>query len=164
MSSYQYRKSHCGDKKILRASYLHNGISYTGKMTSLYWIRTQGPPPRISLSSGKDKRSHVWEENVLEPMFICQKHHQRILNIVPPLGSWVTGEGRGPRGWQDGISQWNLLISIRFINVSSPLRHQSLVYDRCSLRQVKFFISNQIKSCTCKRSKFGVDIMQITMD
>ena len=38
MSSYQYRKSHCGDKTILRPSYLHNGISYTGKMISLYWI------------------------------------------------------------------------------------------------------------------------------
>ena len=38
-TSYQYRKSHCGDKTILRPpSYLHNGISYTGKMTSLYWI------------------------------------------------------------------------------------------------------------------------------
>ena len=41
MPSYQYRKSHCGDKTILRPSYLHNGISYTGKMTSLYWIRAQ---------------------------------------------------------------------------------------------------------------------------
>ena len=41
MSSYQYRKSHCGDKTILRPSYLHNGISYAGKMTSLYWIRAQ---------------------------------------------------------------------------------------------------------------------------
>ena len=29
--SYQNRKSHCGDKTILRPSYLHNGISYTGK-------------------------------------------------------------------------------------------------------------------------------------
>ena len=38
MSSYQYRKSHCGDKTVVRSSYLHNGISYTGKMTSLYWI------------------------------------------------------------------------------------------------------------------------------
>ena len=42
MSSYQYRKSHCGDKTILRLSYLHNGISYTGKTTSLYWIGAQG--------------------------------------------------------------------------------------------------------------------------
>ena len=42
MSSYQYRKSHYGDKgilRILRPSYLHNGISYTGKMISLYLIR-----------------------------------------------------------------------------------------------------------------------------
>ena len=38
--SYQYRKSQYGDKTILWPSYLHNGISYTGKMMffSLYWI------------------------------------------------------------------------------------------------------------------------------
>ena len=29
------------DKTIIRPSYLHNGISYTGKMTSLYWIGAQ---------------------------------------------------------------------------------------------------------------------------
>ena len=38
MSSYQYRKSHCGDKTVVRSSYLHNGISYTGKMATLYWF------------------------------------------------------------------------------------------------------------------------------
>ena len=38
ITSHQYRKSHCGDKTILRPSYLHNGISYTGKTISLYWI------------------------------------------------------------------------------------------------------------------------------
>ena len=41
MTSYQYRKSHCGDKTVVRSSYLHNGISYTGKMSSLYWIGAQ---------------------------------------------------------------------------------------------------------------------------
>ena len=41
ISSYQYRKSHCGDKTVVRSSYLHTGISYTGKMISLYWIRAQ---------------------------------------------------------------------------------------------------------------------------
>ena len=40
MSSYQYRKSHCGDKTVVRSSYLHNGISYGGKI-SLYCIRAQ---------------------------------------------------------------------------------------------------------------------------
>ena len=38
MLSYQYRKSHCGDKTVVRSSYLHNGISYTGKISSLYWF------------------------------------------------------------------------------------------------------------------------------
>ena len=38
MPSYQYRKSHCVDKTILRPSYLHNGISFTGKTTFLYRI------------------------------------------------------------------------------------------------------------------------------
>ena len=37
MSSYQYRKSHCGDKTIV----IHNGITYAGKTTSLYWIGVQ---------------------------------------------------------------------------------------------------------------------------
>ena len=36
MTSYPYRKSHCGDKTIIRWSYLHNGIPYIGKMTYLY--------------------------------------------------------------------------------------------------------------------------------
>ena len=36
MSSYQHKKSQCGEKTILRPSYLRNGISYTGKATSLY--------------------------------------------------------------------------------------------------------------------------------
>ena len=40
-SSYHYRKSHCGDKTVVRSSYLRNGISYTGKMVSLYWISPQ---------------------------------------------------------------------------------------------------------------------------
>ena len=38
MLSYQYRKSHYGDKTVVRSSYLHNGISYTGKMVSFYWM------------------------------------------------------------------------------------------------------------------------------
>ena len=49
MSSYWYRESHCGDKTVVRSSYLHNGISYTGKKLSLYWIGAQTPAklPRI---------------------------------------------------------------------------------------------------------------------
>ena len=39
MTSFRYKKSHCGDKTVIKSSYLHNRISYTSKMTSLYWIR-----------------------------------------------------------------------------------------------------------------------------
>ena len=33
---YPYREYHCGDKTILRQSYLNNGISNSGKMAALY--------------------------------------------------------------------------------------------------------------------------------
>ena len=64
MTSYQYRKSHCGDKTILRPSYLHNGISYTGKTTSLYWIRT--------------KQSRCWKVCLNNP---CRKQKEIILSV-----------------------------------------------------------------------------------
>ena len=28
----------CMNPRVVRSSFLHNGISYTGKMSSLYWI------------------------------------------------------------------------------------------------------------------------------
>ena len=55
MTSYQYRKFHCGDKMILRPSFLHNAISYTDKMSSLYWIRAQNYSTAIALSLGYGK-------------------------------------------------------------------------------------------------------------
>ena len=43
ISSYQYRKSRCGDKTIVRSSYLHSWISYAGKMSA--FILNQPPDP-----------------------------------------------------------------------------------------------------------------------
>ena len=51
MSSYQYRKSVCGDK-VVRSSYLHIVISFTGKMSSLYWIRALVKKARMDLKRG----------------------------------------------------------------------------------------------------------------
>ena len=51
MSSYQYKKSHCGDKTVVRSSYLHNWTSYTGKMASLYWTK---PNPHPNLWQDKE--------------------------------------------------------------------------------------------------------------
>ena len=60
MPSYQYRKSHCRDKTVVRSSYLHNGISYTGKMASLYWIRAQGFIERSLLA----REHHIYVEYI----------------------------------------------------------------------------------------------------
>ena len=57
MSPYQYRKSHCGDKTVVRLSCLCNGISYTGKMTSLYWIRALAAFPNLCVT--KPPKLHI---------------------------------------------------------------------------------------------------------
>ena len=58
MSSYQYRKSHCGDKTVVRSSYLHNGIFYTGKMASLFWFAPQIASGQARLDSIGRVRSY----------------------------------------------------------------------------------------------------------
>ena len=37
-TSYQYRTFHCGNKTVVKSSYLPNGISHAGETTSLYWF------------------------------------------------------------------------------------------------------------------------------
>ena len=41
MLSYQYKESHYKDEMVIRPLYFHNGNSYTGKMTCLYWVDPQ---------------------------------------------------------------------------------------------------------------------------
>ena len=93
MSSYQYRKSHCGDKTVVRSSYLHNGISFTGKISSLYWIGVQvwvhslwscdaiwrlrsgaKMPQAIKWLAVWRHQDNAWTKPVPEPMLTC---HQR---------------------------------------------------------------------------------------
>ena len=69
MLSYQYRKSHCGDKTILRQSYLHNGISYTGDMASLYWI--------------KARDAHVTSQTHLEITHGDSRERRRVHPVIP---------------------------------------------------------------------------------
>ena len=61
MWSYQYRKSHCGDKTVVRSSYIHNGISYTGKMSSLYWIGAQGIKRHSIDLISENNQPNTWE-------------------------------------------------------------------------------------------------------
>ena len=87
MASYQYRKSHCGDKTILRRpSYLHNGISYTGKRKSLYWIRALGTwMYQFKLQWLSKQTSHFWPENCNQfqsPEGNAQKNKNNITSLI----------------------------------------------------------------------------------
>ena len=84
MPSYQNRKSHCWDKTILRPSYLHNGISYTGKTTSLYWIRAQ-----ICIPVYKDEiRLYIWHIKKLENNKKIYTHYNDV--IMGAIASHIT--------------------------------------------------------------------------
>ena len=66
MSSCQYRKSHCWDKTVIRSSYLHNGISYTGKMISFYWIGPLVSAPLIAPARCSPNFKEVIFKHILE--------------------------------------------------------------------------------------------------
>ena len=80
MSSYQYRKSNYGDKTVVRSSYLHNGISCAGKMTSLYWIRAQ------ESTLTQDTFENVWHSNHVQLGLIVST-----LQGAKPLSEQVLG-------------------------------------------------------------------------
>ena len=85
MSSYQYRKFHCGGKTAVRSSYLHIGISYTGKTTSLYWIRAllfklqKNVCSRIKLYGTHNRICHIGKEsyNCKGPVVRCDRDIKR---------------------------------------------------------------------------------------
>ena len=74
MSSNQYRKCHCGNKPLLRSSYLYNGNSYTGKSASICWISSWHEIAWlgclviiITMSFHQYRKSYCWDKMVLRP-------------------------------------------------------------------------------------------------
>ena len=99
IQSYQYMKSHCGDKTILRPCYLHNGISWdTGKMTSLYWTRALDAFPchRVIMCGTRkiDQRPHAlqWRHNGRDGV----SNHQF---TEPFIQVQIKESIKGPRHW-----------------------------------------------------------------
>ena len=69
MTSYQYRKSHCGDKTVVRSSYLHNGVSYTCKMSSLYLISPLVPFTNNSRNN-RSIKIRIWISNYIHKFML----------------------------------------------------------------------------------------------
>ena len=90
MSSYRYRKSHCGDKTIVRSSYLHNGISYTDKTVSSYWMRALGPLVNITLMPHVlcPKPTAIERSCLLHQD--CGINYQKISRVTNPLKFSIT--------------------------------------------------------------------------
>ena len=74
MLSYQYRKSYCGYKTILRSSYIHNGISDTAKMTSWYWNGAQACIKYCPLQWAQASTVQYWV--TMETKFYVKAQHE----------------------------------------------------------------------------------------
>ena len=104
--TYISKKFHCGDKTILRPSYLHNGISYTGKTTSLYWIMALS---LLKLSSYIDPLLSCWQAvlnqeqypriPVRHPVSIKLCRHNVFSVLLYPWHNKVVEWGGGGGGW-----------------------------------------------------------------
>ena len=97
MSSYQHRKSHCGDKVILRSSYLHNDIFILNK--------DPGPWFYIMMSSYQYRKFHC-ADKILRPLYlhnILNQWWQRLTPYVSRDNSrsrqqlWMTSTNRQNR-------------------------------------------------------------------
>ena len=104
MTSYQYMKSHCGDKTILRPYYLHNGISYTGKMTSFYWIGAMIFIQHWNFKSSRDEELVLILETTpgfLADYIIIKTHVRGFFNTDLHEVSWhfATHEAVRPSGF-----------------------------------------------------------------
>ena len=118
LSTYQYRKSHRGDKTILLSSYLHNGIFYTDKTASLYWIRAQ----LLVLKSSYRLTSKVIIDNVDAYPWKTWYLYQRLSVVYPPddnlarfQPAWVSSGSSNPSGLNNG----NLHTSVGCIQTAS---------------------------------------------
>ena len=75
-------KSHCGDKTVVRSSYLHNGITYAGKMASLYCI---SPLVLFKLTF----KQPVTKNYVARMQFLVAQQYMAMDFLYPPLQrSW----------------------------------------------------------------------------
>ena len=137
MTSYQYRISHCGDKTILRPSYLHNGISYTGKMTSLYWIGALD--------------QYLTVTNVLtnwgQVMHIC----------VSKLSIIASDNGLATDQCQAII--WTNVV----ININEILIEIHTFSFKCRLRNVGYFVLASMCSSKFEHHMMWIDQMPVTL-
>ena len=121
MSYYQYKKSHYGDKTVLRPSYLHNGISYTGKMTALYWTGALYISARVWARHKCQLGCYVMYISRGRPAWPATPHYPPIHLPGPPRPSPRRASGLCPQlpatTWGRGPSEVRGLIEGRVVSL-----------------------------------------------
>ena len=142
MSSCQYRKSNCGGKTILRPSYLHNGISYTGKTAFLYWIRAQ-----VSRAWTSDYTLQILWDVYTRPG-PWYRFPTQILMSVPlyPCKHIATEPGRY---WTDAASSVSILSCVWFTRRRKRQRRRNILYIS---RNLEISISRKYRRPSDRRS------------
>ena len=102
MSSYQYRKSHCGDKMAVRSSYLHNGISYT--VRHHLYIESGPRVSKYILKCCLQNVSHFVQASKCEARSWFRDH---FVHAPKPIRDDVTVSH-----WLGAYTKWSLLISV----------------------------------------------------
>ena len=109
MPSYQHRKSRWWDKTILCASYLHNGISYTVKTTSLNWIGAPG----VETTTAHDTTTSCtyFMGCIVVLIRMMTSSNGNIFRVTGPLCGEFTGPRWIPRTKASDAERWCFLWS-----------------------------------------------------
>ena len=125
MLSYQYRKSHCGDKAILRSPYLHSGIFYTGKTTFLHWIGAQNAnTPSVDVW-----KSFLFVIYVL--LMSCKKWYDDCAVVMDPLCMHSLAGCFGINTPRCSLASWEITIRMT-LSSRQPLRHSLFIHSLIS--------------------------------
>ena len=159
MTSYQYRKSHRGDKTILRPSYLHHGISYSGKMTSLYWIGAQAINNYYTNSIATVMQCKPYHVKVMKRYFSNHQPHHCLLSRLFGHRSKKTSKLRVTghcAGNSPGTGEFPAQMASNAENISIWWRHHEYSHSNITVRAVKLFKYLELISQTVHELRINI--------
>ena len=145
MSSSQYRKTLGGDKTVVRSSYIHYGVSYTGKIIFFYWI---SPRQLSAQRKSKQSESESWRHLALTDMVFFAKIFTNPLRILSI--NW------GKR-YQSSVTNslnfnWNRRGCVHFADVVTLLSLKMKMHLRN--HRVHTWIQSSSQLCRCSFVKY----------
>ena len=121
MSSCLYRKSHCGDKTVVKSFYLHNGISYILNQSAARigtqpttqtsrWTAGTFALIQYKMSSYQYRKSHYADKMVIRLSYLHNGFSCILNHMTARIGTQPTAgvtEQTQNVGQTDGQTEWN---------------------------------------------------------